>query len=122
MYIYVLGNIEKEKPHRNKQIKMPELIVKRKKEFTFGLIGVNIYLDDKKIGRLKSGEVKKWNISKGKHTLFAKGGLILKSQKITFDTNENDIIALKIRSFGNGYVKSFLQIQKLQLSQLEKSS
>ncbi len=101
---------------------MPELIVKRKKEFTFGLIGVNIYLDDKKIGRLKSGEMKKWNISKGKHTVFAKGGLILKSQKITFDANENDIIALKIKSFGNGYVKSFLQIERLQHSQLKESS
>lgn len=93
---------------------MPKLIIKRKKGFTFGLIGVNIYLDNKKIGRLESGEIKKWEIDTGEHKLFAKGGLILKSQEITFNANENDTIALKIESFGNGYIKSFLQIKKLE--------
>ncbi len=92
---------------------MAELIIRRKKEFTFGLMGVNIYLDDKKIGRLESGETKKLKIEKGKHIFFAKGGLVLKSQEITFDAKEEDIIALQIESFGNGYTKSFLQIKKL---------
>jgi len=95
---------------------MAELIIKRKKEFTFGLIDLNIYLDNKKIGRLDGGETKKWKIEKGKHTLFAKGGLILKSQEVTFDAKEGDIIALKIESFGNGYAKSFLQIKKLEIN------
>lgn len=96
---------------------MAELIIRRKKEFTFGLIGVNIYLDNKKIGRLDGGEIKKWKIEKGKHTLFAKGGLVLKSQEITFDAKEGDVIALKIGSFGNGYAKSFLQIKKLETNE-----
>ncbi|MDQ7917152.1 hypothetical protein RBU60_06155 [Mesonia sp. MT50] len=94
---------------------MADLVIRRKKEFTFGLIGVNIYLDNKKIGRIDRGEIKKWNIEEGKHTLFAKGGLVLKSQKITFEAKHNEVFVIEIESFGNGYVKSFLQIKKLEI-------
>lgn len=94
---------------------MADLIIRRKKEFIYGLIGVNIYLDNKKLGNIARGELKKWKIEKGKHTLFAKGGLVLKSQKITFEAKHNEVFVMEIESFGNGYVKSFLQIKKLKI-------
>jgi len=94
---------------------MPELIIKRAKEFTFGMVGIQIYLNNDKIGQLNSGDFKKWSIEQGKHTLYAKGGLILKTQKIEFMVQGNDRIALKIESFGKGYTKSFLQFKKLKL-------
>lgn len=80
-------------------------------------MGVNVYLDHKKIARLENGADYKLNIEKGKHTLSAKGGLVVKSQEITFEAKENETISLQIESFGNGYAKSFLQIKQLSTHQ-----
>lgn len=92
---------------------MSALIVQRKKEFAYQLIPFNIYLNNKKIGKLESGETKRFNIHPGKYTIVIKGGIFLKSKEITFVLNMENPLVFEVGNFGKGYFKRFLSLRKI---------
>lgn len=92
---------------------MSALIVQRKKEFAYQLIPFNIYLNNKKIGKLDSGETKRFNIHPGKYTIVIKGGIFLKSRAVNFVLNREIPLVFEVGNFGNGYFRRFLSLRKI---------
>lgn len=95
---------------------MAELIIHRKRQFANGLLEIQIFLNNKKIGNLRNGETKKWKVPPGKHKLIGKANPILKTQTLSFSISEEVKPKIfQLKNFGGGYVKNWLQFEEIML-------
>ena len=74
----------------HKTEKMWKLIIKRSSEWNSRLRDIGIYLDNKKIGEIRNGEFKEFDVPEGTHKLKAKIDWC-RSETLDFKSSENEI-------------------------------
>jgi exosome complex RNA-binding protein Rrp4 len=87
------------------------IIINRKREFAYSFLSYKVILNNKVIGKINSGQTKKWKVDNGDYTIFIKAGFFIKSNKLNFIINNNNENFI-IENFKNGYIRTFIKIRK----------
>lgn len=79
---------------------MSKIIIIRTSEYANRIRNFDVYSDGKKIGTIKEGETKEFNISPGQHSLITKIDWC-SSQVLTFEILEGEVKAFRVGGFKN---------------------
>ena len=80
---------------------MTKIRIERNTRWIGQLRGIEIYIDDVKIGTINDGETQDYEIEHGKHQVYAKFGWE-RSQNIEINSVENEITVLKLTPYKYG--------------------
>ena len=80
---------------------MPKLIIKRTSEWNNRMRGIVIFLDGKKIGVIRNGELKEFEIEPGEHNIKAKIDWC-GSEKLLINLADNEVKKIELSGFKLG--------------------
>ena len=80
---------------------MAKILIKRSSEYNNMLREIGLYIDGEKVGTINNGETQEYEVTNGKHEVFAKIDWC-GSQKINLDSSDGKLITLSLSGFKFG--------------------
>ena len=104
-----------EKALQGKHIRMSEqsglttLIITRPKAYIAMMIPHKIFVDDQELGKVRNGKTKTVEVSPGKHLIYVKQSIFVRSNSVPLDCLPNQTIRLQVTQ-NNSFLQIFLAV------------
>ena len=89
---------------------MSIITITRTEQFSKQTESFDIYIDDEKVGSLRFGESRNFEVSPGKHKVVAKRSWVSSSQPIEVNVSDNENTTIKLSCFKYGWMVPYIFI------------